>query len=172
MEDISSNFKFNFTDSMIARKLLDFEGTGDAIKYFSENCDKLTNYGYWYMLGTLWVSYSGHSDIELWKKLFKSERPQRLKSIMKPSELKEYERLPFFITAYRAKRPNEQQWIAYTLDLEIAKRFAKERQVTEITEYKIKKRDVLALLLRRSEKEILILDENNAKYIRTIKLED
>lgn len=45
----------------------------------------------------------GFSDIELWKKLFSLDRIQRLKSIMKPSEVKEFEYLPYFITVYRAK---------------------------------------------------------------------
>lgn len=165
MNDISPNFKFNYADAHIAKELLKREETPEAIKYFSEHCNVLTNYSYWFLLSTLWVSYTGYSDIELWKKLFSSDRSQRLKSIMKPSELREYEYLPYKVIAYRAKRPNETQWIAYTLDLEIAKRFAKERCVKEIHTYEIKKKDILALFLRRGEKEIIVLDENKPKFI-------
>ncbi len=170
MKDISSKFKYNFQDKIIALELIKREGTPEAIKYFSEKCDKLTNYGYWFLLSTLWVSYTGYSDINLWKKLFSSDRLEKLKSIMKPSELKEYKNLPYFITVYRAKIPGEKQWIAYTLDIEIAKRFAKERNVNIITKYEVKKRDVLALFLRRGEKAIIVLDETKPKYIEKIEI--
>ena len=79
MEDISPNFKFNYNDAHMAKELLKIEGTPKAIKYFSEHCDGLTNYAYWFFLSTLWVSYTGHSDINLWKKLFSSSRSQRQK---------------------------------------------------------------------------------------------
>lgn len=168
--DISPYFKFDFNDKYMAQQLLKREGTPEAIKYFSGNCNKLTNYGYWFLLSTLWVSYTGFSDIELWKKLFSSNRPQKLKSIMKPSEVQAYEHLPYFITVYRAKRAGEKQWIAYTLDLEIAKRFAKERDVNKISKYEVKKRDVLALFLRRGEKEIIVLDENKPVFVEEIEI--
>ena len=170
MADISPYFKFNFNDKFMAQEINKREGTPEVIKYFSEHCEKLTNYGYWFLLSTLWVSYTGFSDIELWKKLFSSDRGQRQKSIMKPSEVKEFNYLPYFITAYRAKRPGEKQWIAYTLDLEIAKRFAQERKVNKITKYEVRKKDVLALFLRRGEKEIIILDETRPKFIEEIEV--
>lgn len=170
VNDISTSFQYNFKDKIIALQLIKREGTPDAIKYFSEHCEELTNYGYWFLLSTLWVSYTGFSDIELWKKLFLSDRPQKQKSIMKPSELKEYNYLPYWVTVYRAKRPGEKQWIAYTLDLEIAKRFAKERNVNKISKYEVRKKDILALFLRRGEKEIIVLDENKAKLIGEIEV--
>lgn len=169
--DVSPYFKFNFNDKYMAQQLMKREATPEAIVYFSENCNKLTNYGYWFLLSTLWVSYTGFSDINLWKKLFSSDRPQRLKSIMKPSEVREYDYLPYIITVYRAKRPGEKQWIAYTLDLEIAKRFAKERNVNKITKYEVKKKDILALFLRRGEKEVIVLDETKPKFIEEIEVE-
>lgn len=168
--DISPYFRFDFNDKFMAQQLIKRDKTPEAIKYFSEHCEKLTNYGYWFLLSTLWVNYTGFSDIELWKKLFSSERGQRLKSIMKPSEVKEYEHLPYFITVYRAKRPGEKQWIAYTLDLNIAKRFAKERNVTKISKYEVKKKDILALFLRRGEREIIVLDETKPKFIEEIEV--
>ncbi|TWH49614.1 hypothetical protein [Sporomusa sp. KB1] len=168
--DVSPIFRWSAYDSTVAENMIRLEGTPEAIKYFSEVCEKLTNYAYWFFLSTLWVNYSGRSDIELWKRLFSSERGQKLRSIMKPSELAEYDRLPYFITAYRAHRPEETDWIAYTLDLNIACRFAREREVNRISEYSIKKRDVLALFLRRGEKEILVLDKSKTKHIRDIEI--
>lgn len=164
--DIANNFKWTVYDANIAKRLVELEGTPEAIKYFAENAAGLTNYGYWFLLSTLWVSYSGKSDLNLWKRLFSSDRPDKKRSIMKPSEYEEYERLPWFITAYRAHRNNESDWISYTLDKSIAFRFARERGTRAIKEYKLKKSDVAALFLRRNEAEIIVVNKDNAEFIR------
>lgn len=160
----------SFYDSQVAKELLKREETPEAITYFAKVCEKLTDYSYWFLLSTLWVSYTGYSEIELWKKLFGSDRPKRKQSIMKPSELKAFNHLPFQITIYRAHRPNEDDWIAYTLDPMIAARFAKERGVDTFSEYVVKKRDVLALFLRRGEKEIIVLDKSKINFVKEIHL--
>lgn len=166
-KDISPNFKWNPIDASIAKKLLSLEKTPLAVEYFSKKCDKLTDYGYWFLLSTLWVSYSGWLDLSVWKKLFAADRPKKKKSIMKPSEIKAYEHLPWFVTAYRAHREDETDWIAYTLDKDTAIRFAKERGVNSIEEYKVKKKDITALFLRRGEQEIIVLDKNKVEPVRT-----
>ncbi|WP_197080912.1 hypothetical protein [Gordoniibacillus kamchatkensis] len=81
---------------------------------------------------------------------------------MKPSELTEFHKLPEVIIAYRAHRPCETDWISYTLDRNIAERFALERKVDHIAQYQLRKRDVLALFLRRGEQEIIMLDPKKA----------
>ena len=43
--DVSPYFRFNFNDKYMAQQLMKREETPEAIKYFSENCDKLTHYG-------------------------------------------------------------------------------------------------------------------------------
>ncbi|MEC2555116.1 hypothetical protein P9W85_28065, partial [Bacillus tropicus] len=73
-----------------------------------------------------------------------------------------------FITVYRAHRINEKDWIAYTLDPLIAARFANEREVNTIAEYKVKKRDVFALFLRRGEQEVIVLDKKNIQFVSKI----
>jgi len=93
MNDISTQFKWNPYDAIIGRRLVELEETPDAIKYFSERCNELTDYAYWFFLSTCWVSYSGFSELELWKKLFSSDRAKKKKSIMKPSELNKKEEL-------------------------------------------------------------------------------
>ena len=75
--DISKEFKWNPCDAIIGRKLIELEETPEAIKYFAQRCNELTDYAYWFFLSTLWVSYSGHSDLELWKRLFSSDRSKR-----------------------------------------------------------------------------------------------
>jgi hypothetical protein len=168
--DIAPNFNWNEYDADVAERLVDFDKTPEAIKYFANACHGLSNYAYWFFLSTLWVSYSGFSDIEMWKQLFSSDRGEKLRSIMKPSEVEAYKKLPHFLTIYRAHRPGETDWIAYTLDINIACRFAIERGVNQIAQYSVKKRDVLALFLRRREKEVLVLDKNKVRHVRDIKI--
>lgn len=158
--DISKYFTWNLADAAVAKQLVEREETPEAITYFAEHCGSLSDYGYWFMLGTLWVSYTGFSDIELWKKLFSAERRHRDACIMKPSELRAFEALPYHVKAYRAHRPGEKDYIAYTLDLEKAKMFATQRGTHWVKEYKIRKRDILAYFTRRGESEILVLDKN------------
>lgn len=169
-QDISKKFKFNEYDSIVARKLIDLEETPGAIVYFSKICDKLTDYAYWYFLSTLWVSYTGYSDINLWKRLFSAKRKFKTVSIMKPSEVSEYNKLNSNINAYRVHRKDEKDWIAYTLSFDVALRFAKERKVESISEYRIKKKDIEALFLRRGEFEIILLDKSKAKFVKEFKI--
>jgi hypothetical protein len=110
------------------------------------------------------VNYSGWSDLELWKKLLSSDRLSRKKSIMKPSELTAFKKLPWKVTAYRAHRPNEIDWLSYTLNPVIAARFAREREVENVTTYKISRSAILVLFLRRGEEEIIVLDKERAIY--------
>jgi hypothetical protein len=88
---------------------------------------------------------------------------------MKPSELAAFEALPATLTAFRAHRPRETDWLSYTLSQRVAERFARERGVREVCEYSVDKSDVLALFTRRAEEEVLVLDP--AKARRTIVLE-
>lgn len=131
-QDVSKKFKFNQYDAAVARKLIELEETPEAIIYFSKVSENLSDYAYWYFLSTLWVSYTGYSDINLWKQLFSAKRKFKTPSIMKPSEIEEFNKLNSNITAYRVHRNGETDWIAYTLNLDIAKRFAKERNVSRI----------------------------------------
>jgi hypothetical protein len=133
MKNISTAFTPNIQD------LLPYEGSPQAIIKFKEVCDELSDYCYWFMLSTLWVSYTGYSDLALWKELFSSKRSNKRISLMKPDELNAFKRLPNKITIYRAHRPNETDWIAYTTDAEIATRFARERKVKEFKTYRVKK---------------------------------
>lgn len=166
--DISSAFRPSVKDSAIAETLIKLEGTPRAIEYFATKCDQLTDYSYWFFLGTLWVSYTGWSDLQLWRRLFACKRPSRAVSLMKPSELAALKELPNRITAYRAPRPGEQDWISYTLSLDTASLFALKRRSVEIVRYQIRKGDVLALFLRRGESELIVLDGAAPKLIESM----
>lgn len=167
MTDVSRHFTIpTYYEQTIARGILEREETPEAITYFAEKSGPLTDHAYWFLLSTLWVSYTGFSDLEQWKTLFGSSRKKRKGSIMKPSEERRFDALPYVITVYRAHRPNETDWIAYTLDEPTVKRFAAERGVTVCSEYQVNKKDVLALFLRRGEHEIIVLDRNKPKFIK------
>lgn len=75
MTDISPNFVRNDTDAAIFRRLTILAETPRAIVEFDRKCHRLSDYGYWFGLSTLWVSYTGFSDLRRWKRLFSSDRP-------------------------------------------------------------------------------------------------
>lgn len=169
--DISPRFIPTQEDSRVYVEALRYERTPEAVIHFSENCSLLTDYGYWFLLSTLWVSYTGWSNLKLWKRLFKARRSGRRECLMKPKELSFYHLLPQQVLCYRAHRPDEQDWISYTLDLDVAQRFAREREVPTLCAYHILRRDILALFLRRGEYEVLCLDKKKARQVERIKIE-
>ena len=168
MLNISKKFKHNDYDAKFCDELLKFEKTPEAMKYFMANHDGLTNYGYWFFLSTIWVSYSGWIDIEHWREAFSSSRGDRRLSIMKPDELKTFDSLPTMLTLYRAHRDGEKDFIAMTLDPATASNMAISRGVDKITEYRIHKKYCIALFLRRGEFEIITMHGDKVKKTRDI----
>lgn len=156
--DISPDFRYSEKDAKIIQRVLKHKGTGKAIRTFSGMCRPITNYGYWFTLGSLWVDYTGWSDLAMWRALFGSKRPQRETSLMKPSELRAFNALPGTLRVFRAHRPGETEWISFTLSLQRASHFASLRGVAEVVEYTIPKAACIALFLRRDEYEIIALD--------------
>ncbi|QKS43331.1 hypothetical protein HUB94_19195 [Paenibacillus cellulosilyticus] len=145
-------------------RLMRYEQTPQAVVEFSKLQHQLGDYWYWFTLSTLWVSYSGFSDLNLWRKLFRASRKNRNTSIMKPSEWEAFKQLSATITVYRAHRPNETDWISYTTDRALAERWATQRG-GYVRQYKLKKVDCLALFLRRGENEIIMLNLKKARPV-------
>jgi hypothetical protein len=168
--DISPAFEWNRMDAEIGVKLVKHDNTSSAIKCFRNNRQYLSNYAYWFYLSTLWVQKSSATDLSEWKRLFSSDRPDRQRCIMKPSELEVFHALPDMVTAYRAHRPGETDWIAYTINLDTAIRFAFRRGVKSIAEYEIAKDELLAYFSRRDEYEVLLLDKSKARLKRVLKI--
>ena len=171
--DISTAFsqkRLTRNDVEFKDHIIEIAETPEAFDYFIHHRSMLSDYTYWFFLSTLWVDYTGYSDLRDWKDMFSSKRPNKEISLMKPSELKAFHDLPNKVIAYRVHRPNETDWIAYTLSLEVALRFARERNADKISVYRIKKRDILALFLRRGEHEIIVLDKEQSKLIDNIGL--
>lgn len=152
----------------ILQGVLAKEATPGAIRHFAKHCSRLGDYWYWFTLSTLWVSYSGHSDLALWKRLLSAPRKGREASLMKPDELEAYYVLPDVVTAYRAHRDGETDWISFTLNPVTAARFAVERGVTEVSQWSVPKKDIVALFLRRGEEELIVLDWKKATKLRML----
>lgn len=164
MNDISPDFKHSKLDAGIIGKILPHAQTGKAIRVFNNHHRQLSDYAYWFTLGTLWVNYSGWSELALWRRLLSSDRPNRDTSLMKPSELAVWRTLPPVLTLYRAHRPDETDWIAYTLDAQKAAGFASRRGVDRVGIYTLPRPAALCLFLRRGEAEILALDRDAATF--------
>jgi hypothetical protein len=168
LPDVSPDFRWSRRDTGLIRKILVHAETPRAIREFSRHAGRLTNHAYWFVLSTLWVSYTGWSDLDEWKRLFASTRPLRDTSIMKPSELEIFRELPEMLTLYRAHRANEKDWISYTLLPVKAAEFAQRRAVDLVAEYRVAKADALCLFLRRGEFEVLVLDKGKAEFVREL----
>jgi len=152
----------------VAKRLLELEGTPEAIKYFAEKRTDLSDYWYWFLLGTLWVSYSGHSDLNLWRELFGADRPNRETSLMKPDELREFRAFLERFGVFRAHRENETDWISYTCSFACVAKFAAMRENGSVKAYLVDKSDVIAYFTRRGEGEVLMLNKENAEFVKEI----
>ena len=168
LKDISPDFQPHRASTVVVSRIVKKAKTPQAIKAFADECHKLSDYWYWFVLGTLWVDYTGWSDLQLWKHLFSSNRPNRASSLMKPSELHVFNQLPDVITAARVHRPGEDDWISYTISGDAAKRFASKRQAGAIDLYEFKRSDALCLFTRRCESELLVIDRRLAMHVRSI----
>ena len=169
MKNISTAFKFNPCDAELMTKIMAIDSE-KQVEYFASVTDQLSDYGYWFLLSTLWVREATFAPISFWKELFSSKRPNRSISIMKPDELTLFKKLPNKLTVYRA-HGDEADWISYTLNPVTAMEFSSRKKTDEIAEYKLKKHDCQALFLRRGEMEIICLNKELAKRIRTITVE-
>lgn len=169
LDNISTSYKYNELDSKLISGLLSIIPE-KQVEYFKSIANQLSDYAYWFLLSTLWVDNSTIASVSEWKQLFKEKRPSRQISFMKPDELAKFKALPNKLFLYRAHSKNEEDWISYTLDIKTATEFATRKNVNEIVEYKTKKSNCLALLLRREESEIICLDKKMVKKKRIIKI--
>lgn len=168
MDNLSTAYRFNKSDARIITNLITAEAE-IQIDLFQKNSLQLSDYAYWYLLSTLYVNDSSIASVSTWKTLFQEKRPNRSISLMKPDELSEFKKLPNKLILYRAHSKDETDWISYTLNLETAIRFAKGKKVNEITEYRVKKNQCLALFLRREENEILCMNNESVNERQIIR---
>lgn len=162
--DISPDWKGSTArEQQIIERLTKLDGTPRAALFLAKHAHELSDYWYWYCVGVCWVCYSGFVELGTWRRLFTADRPNRRTSLMKPSELTMLDRLPSEIVAFRAHRPGETDWIAYTMDPGTAARFARKRGIGQIAVYSIAKEAVVALFARRAEAELIVVDSKLAR---------
>lgn len=159
LKDISPDWTYTTEiERKIIENLIERAGTSSAIAYFSKHKHELSDYWYWFELGGLWVIDPDRKNLKLWKKLFKADRPNRATSLMKPSELYLFEKLPNQFPIYAASEGEIIGNISYTIDPKVAQRLAKEKKSSKIIEYMGSKKDAIALFLRHNNAEIIFLE--------------
>ena len=169
--DISPLFQPAPYDAQIAHRLTALDDSPLAVQLFASVAERLSDYAYWFFLGVCWVQYTGWSKLELWKELFSSNRPHRKSCLMKPTELRLFKKLPKVVHCYRVHRPGETDWISYTLDFDTALKFAAIRGVSTIHEYRIPRKRLCCLFLRRHEYEVLCINKKDAILHKVIEKE-
>lgn len=171
MNDISPNFKgITEKEVKIIEKITKSNTPKKTVNHFIKHKEKLSNYAYWFILSTIWVSSNEGASLNRWRCLFESKRQDRLTSIMKPSETEAFNKLENEIFVYRAESPNEEDRIAYTLSLKTALMFANIKKTNSVSEFKVRKQDIHCIFLRRDEDEVIILNPKNAIKQREIKV--
>lgn len=167
-KNVSPLFKPNRKDAQILSILLRFEKMPHAVVMLDRVKHELSPYAYWFALGTFWVSYSGWSDLDLWKRLFALNRMKmdKRRCLMKPAEWERFVAMSSKILAFRCHRKGEQDWIAYTISRAVVERLHWQRgPEIRIAAYEIQKQDVIAFFDRRGEEEVIVLDKSKAREI-------
>jgi hypothetical protein len=117
---------------------------------------------YWQMLGAIWEdSENIWQNLNVWKRMLKSERPQR-QFFMEDSEREALKKLPTQFTVYRGclKGLNE-EGLSWTLDKAKAEwfstRYRRNGEQPCVHTKTVRRKDVFAHLLGRNESEVIIL---------------
>lgn len=127
---------------------------------FNEICSNLTDQEYWETLGWIWTDSENLFEIKNLDSLLRSNRSAQTK-MMRREEIATLEELPDKLAIYRGyKLPDRKiahSWtLAYTSAWWFANRY---KQNGFIVRGEIDKKDVIALMLRRNEMEIIALPE-------------
>lgn len=137
---------------------------GWRLDAFLEIAEFLRGKEYWELLSNIWVdSENIGQNMSKWIKVLSAEKPYK-RNFMNSYERKELEKLPETLKVWRGYKPginslHPKNGLSWTLDLGIARWFA-ERYGTDgkITSRTIIKKEIFALLLRRNEKEVILLN--------------
>lgn len=158
--DVSKVFHWNRYDAAVADLLIETERKAPErlIVEFSRLHRELSDYAFWFLLGMIWTRYPDPAHAETWSKLFLSERPERERSLMKPSELRFFHAMPKTITAYRPYDPDEHWVINYTPRIEVARRIATASGRSSIAAYSIPRENVIAYFDRRKTPEVIAVN--------------
>lgn len=136
---------------------------------FDEMARLMTDAEYWELLADVWIDQENPEDFtEEWRARFR--RPRRHASrLMTRDERKMFSRLPDELTIYRAAIGSEDLGLSWTLSPQVAKKFATRFGGDHrILRARIKKAHVRAYWTRRSEEEILVLDNSKLRDVEDV----
>jgi hypothetical protein len=165
--NVSKLYETSSYDEAVRAHLINQACMGAHKTHLQEQFEKfawqLTDFGYWHILGALWNACLGQGEVQLWRNLFLSKRPNRAECLMKPDELQIYKRLQSGtpVMGFRAHRKGEEQWLSYVLELGTAKKMARHNGCQVITMFEIPDDKVLAVFDRRGYREILVPELGN-----------
>jgi hypothetical protein len=120
--------------------------------------NEMSNKEYWELLASIWTdSENIWQNLPIWKKLFKSKRPDR-KYLMDEEEQNIYNSLPDVVTAHRGHQGKNKNGLSYTLDKDKAKWFANRwKQRGKVDTIQIPKSKIIAYFSVRNESEIIVI---------------
>jgi hypothetical protein len=128
---------------------------------FFQGVDWGSKENFWKLVASVWVdSENIWQNIEAWSEIF-GFYGDEARAMMNEEELAEFQQLPMEFTVYRGTTRNEETEetgaLSWTLDRDIAVWFSKRfSKAGKVLERKVRKEDVVALITRRSEKEIIL----------------
>ena len=130
------------------------------LQAFQEIQDRLTDIGYWHLLGEVWIdTENAWQSIKTWRSLFNSKRSHS-HYIMDEVEQEMYGNLPSKFTIYRGCSYENENGISWTLDKDKAEFFANRCSTFgrkgKVIYREIDKKNTVALLLGRNEQEIIV----------------
>lgn len=122
--------------------------------YLNE-CKNLSDERYWELLRTVWILCGKLENIEIFKLLFQSKRPQR-HYFSTPEEAKELREMPDSFTIYRACDEDNDGGISWTTSLHYAVKYKQMFDKKRILEATIEKSKVFAYINRNAEFEVIV----------------
>jgi hypothetical protein len=160
--DVSKFAEITQYDEAVKSQLIDLAISGvtkqNLLDEFDKFAWKLSDYGYWFILGVLWTTVLGQGEVQWWRLAFMKNRNRREDCLMKPSEKTIFDRMrngsPTM--CFRAHFPGEHDWLSYVMDLTAAKRMARHNKCGVIGMYEIPDDKVVAFFDRRGFKEIIV----------------
>lgn len=163
--------KFSKYDLKILHLMVEHNDDALALRYFVYGIPNLSSYGYWTLLGALYIhgGYYDYFQPKDWRRLLSANIPHR-GCIMKPFEHKCLNMLPSIITCYRIHHPHEKDWISFTLSDWLIPKFVKEYQehnaFQNVEKFQVNKKDVDFYFGRNCEDEIVVLNRKKLKKVK------